>query len=145
MEGKKKYILTDETITYFGKTLYRIAKIETKEKGGFVEKEENLSQYGDAWVSGNAWVYGDAWVYGNAWVYGGKHITPPLYIQGSKHAITVNIPDIINIGCRPHTITEWLENYKTIGADNGYTPKQISEYGKYFVLIADILGETNVV
>lgn len=31
-----------------------------------MEKEENLSQDGDAEVYGNAWVYGNARVYGNA-------------------------------------------------------------------------------
>lgn len=34
--------------------------------GGYIEKEENLSQTGDAWVFDNAWVSGDAWVSDNA-------------------------------------------------------------------------------
>ena len=57
----KKYKLTKETKEYFGVTLYRIEAlmdfndIEKGEKGGFIEKEENLSQ-----VSGDARVYGDA-------------------------------------------------------------------------------------
>ena len=78
----KKFELTSETkINVFGKKLFRIKAlisfgcVEAGETGGWVEKEENLSQSGDAWVYGNAWVYdnakvcGDAWVYGNAWVY----------------------------------------------------------------------------
>ena len=28
--------------------------------GGWIEKEDNLSQEGDCWVFGDAWVYGDA-------------------------------------------------------------------------------------
>ena len=39
------------------------------ELGGYVEKEENVSQDGNAWVSGDARVYGNAWVHGNAKVY----------------------------------------------------------------------------
>ena len=67
----KKFELTSETKIHFGLTLYRIRAlvdfsfIKKGELGGFVEKEENLSQ-----VSGNAWVYGDARVSGNARVYG---------------------------------------------------------------------------
>ena len=33
--------------------------------GGFIEKESNLSQDGNARVSGDAWVSGDARVFGN--------------------------------------------------------------------------------
>ena len=67
-----KFELTTETKTVFGKTLFRIRAlvdlsfVKKGDLGGFVEKEENLYAYGDAWVSGNAQVYGNAWVYGNA-------------------------------------------------------------------------------
>lgn len=66
---KKDTILNDD-----GVKLYRIqsvidfGKIKTGALGGYIEKENNLSQYGDAWISGDAQVYGDAWVYGNAQV-----------------------------------------------------------------------------
>lgn len=65
----KKYELTSKTLQYKGCTLHRIkalkdfGSIKAGELGGWVEKEENLSQYG------NAWVYGDARVLGNAEVY----------------------------------------------------------------------------
>ena len=69
------YELTDETIKYDGRTLYRIKAlvdipyhgVKAGDLGGFIEKVENLQ--GDAWVSGNARVYGYAQVYGNAQVY----------------------------------------------------------------------------
>ena len=72
----KKYELTEETFTVFGKTLYRIravrdfGSVKTGEFGGYIEKEENLSHFGDAWVYGNAKVSGNAWVYGDARVSG---------------------------------------------------------------------------
>ena len=47
-------------------TLYRIEKINTKELGGYIENEKNLSQFGNCWVSGDAKVYGNAKVSGNA-------------------------------------------------------------------------------
>ena len=57
----KKFELTSETkINIFGKKLFRIkalisfADVEAGETGGWVEKEGNVNQ------SGNAWVYGDA-------------------------------------------------------------------------------------
>lgn len=59
----KKYELTAESIVKFGRTLYRIKAlvafggVEEGELGGFVEKEENLDQSGNAWVSGNAQVF----------------------------------------------------------------------------------------
>ena len=80
---EKKFILTDKfIISYSGKKLFQLKCVKTFEYanagdlGGYVEKEENLSQNGDAWicdnacVSGNARVSGDARVYGNAWVSG---------------------------------------------------------------------------
>lgn len=75
-----KYKLTDVKINFMGKTLFQIEAVKCfgdivkGQKGGFIEKESNLSQGGNAWVrgdakvSGNAEVYGDAEVYGNAWV-----------------------------------------------------------------------------
>ena len=71
-----KYRLTDETKILYGVTLHRIVcvtafgNVKRGEKGGWIEKEKNLSQDGDAWVCGNAWVCGDAWVCGNAEVCG---------------------------------------------------------------------------
>ena len=72
MKNKKYELLTDDTIELFGRKLYRIrAKIDfgsvkKGELGGYIEKEENLSHLGYAWVSDDARVYGDAEVYGNA-------------------------------------------------------------------------------
>ena len=68
----KKYELTTETKQFNGITLYRIKALITFSSivsgtlGGFIEKETNLTQDGNAWVYGNALVYGNAWVYGNA-------------------------------------------------------------------------------
>lgn len=80
----KKYELTEETVTVYGKTLYRIravrdfGSVKTGEFGGYIEKEENLSHFGDAWVYGNAKVYGDARVSGNAEVFNTRH----FFVQG---------------------------------------------------------------
>ena len=72
-----KYELTDNTKTFCGYTLHQVRylrdighNITAGDLGGWIEKEENLSQYGDAQVCDNAKVFGDAMVYGNAMVYG---------------------------------------------------------------------------
>ena len=50
----KKYELTEETVTVYGKTLYRIrevrdiASLKTGQYGGYREKEETRSQFGSA-------------------------------------------------------------------------------------------------
>lgn len=73
---EKKFELTENYIVNeFGTKLYQIKCIKTfkyaikGELGGYIEKEENLSQEDNARVYGNAWVYGNARVYGKAQVY----------------------------------------------------------------------------
>ena len=73
---EKKYKLTEETINVEGKTLYHIealrdfGDVKKGDKGGFIEKEDNLSQSDNCWVYGNAKVCDNAMVYGNAKVSG---------------------------------------------------------------------------
>lgn len=56
----KKYELTNESIEYLNRTLYRIralrdfGDVKTGDLGGFVESERNLSHYGDCWIFNNA-------------------------------------------------------------------------------------------
>ncbi|HEX9060876.1 MAG TPA: hypothetical protein VF941_11910 [Clostridia bacterium] len=108
-----KYKLTKNTVVnIFGKTLFQIealedfSDVEKGDLGGYIEKEENLSQEDDAWVYGNAWVsgnaqvsgdaqvygnarvygnaqvYGNARVYGNAWVYGNARVSGDAWVYG---------------------------------------------------------------
>ena len=72
----KKYELTTNTKMCFGRKLYQIkalkdfGDVKAGDLGGYIEKEENLSQDGIAWVFGNAYVYGNARVYDDAYVFG---------------------------------------------------------------------------
>ena len=91
----KKYELTAEFIEKWGKKLFRIkalisfGSVEVGELGGYVEKEDNLAQDGNAWVYGNARVCGDAEVYGdarvcgNAWVYGNARVCGDAEVYGN--------------------------------------------------------------
>ena len=73
-ERRRKYEFTGETDTvYVGvfpcnkeHVLHRIRCKTTGTLGGWIEKEENLSQKGMCWVDGNAKVFGDAVVKGDA-------------------------------------------------------------------------------
>ena len=76
----KKFELTTDRIEENGTALYRIkalidfGDVKASDLGGYVEKEENLSQSGNAWVYGNALVCDDAWVSNNAQVYGSARV-----------------------------------------------------------------------
>ena len=85
----KKFELTAEFVTnVFGKKLFRIkalvafGDVEKGELGGFIEKEDNLSHDGNAWVYGNARVFGNAQVYGNAWVFGNAQVYGNARVSG---------------------------------------------------------------
>lgn len=88
---EKKFILTDKfVINSFGIKLFQIKctksfKYAQKgDFGGYVEKEGNLDQENDAWVSGNAWVFGNALVSGNAWVSGNARVSGDADIENDN-------------------------------------------------------------
>ena len=72
----KKYELTTNTKMRFGRKLFQIkalvsfGDVAAGDLGGYIEKEENLSHDGDAWVYDRALIFGDAKVCGNAQVFG---------------------------------------------------------------------------
>ena len=155
----KKFEFTGETkILFNGTILHRIkALVEIKlgcfivkagDLGGWIEKEENLSQDGNAWVGGNAEVYGnarvygdtevygDAEVYGNAMVYGNAEVGGDSYVRkpehilvmgpmGSRHAYTTftgNKAGEIKVkcGCFFGDIPEFLDKVKKTHGDSKY-------------------------
>ena len=87
----KKFILTDETIDLFGVTLHRIkavrsfSNVKEGDLGGFVEKEDNISEYFDAWVWEDAKVYGNAQVRENAQVWGNAKVWGNAQVYGNAN------------------------------------------------------------
>lgn len=69
MMTNRKFKLTEEKVFYMDKILYRISAlkdfcdVKAGDRGGFIEKEENLSHEGNCWIYDNAFVYGDAGIY----------------------------------------------------------------------------------
>lgn len=74
-----KYRLTENSVTYRGKTLYQIEalkdfqikgdyplQIKKGELGGYIEKESNLSQTGNCWITEAVYVLDDARVENDA-------------------------------------------------------------------------------
>jgi hypothetical protein len=127
-----KWEFTGETKVEFGITLRRIRYPETREEGGWIEKESNLSLYGDAQVSGHARVFGHARVSGHARDHS------PLFIQGPRDAATNCKKGHIAIGCLIKTFAEWKAEYEQIGKNNGYSAEMIAKYGKIIDLFLEI-------
>lgn len=112
-----KYRLTDEKREYNGRTLYRIicvkafGEVKEGELGGWIEKEGNLSQSGNAWVRANAKVCDDAWISGNAIVSGSAVVSGHAKVFGNAkiggYAIVsdkVHIYGNAEISCRARVV-----------------------------------------
>ena len=128
MMNGKKYELTAEMKVVFGLTLYRIralvafGDVQAGDLGGWIEKEDNLSQYGDAWVYGNAWVYDDARVYGDAEVLKHVHLLT-IGAIGSRDSVTTFFRTKekkikVVCGCFYGTIAEFAEKVKQSHGDS---------------------------
>lgn len=119
----KKYELTEETLTVSEKTLYRIRAVrdfgfvKTGEFGGYIEKEENLSHFGNAWICGDAKVFGNARVSGNAWFSGNAEVfnTRHFFVQGP-------------IGSRDGYVTFYRTKDDTVGVRCGCFSGSLQEF-----------------
>ena len=155
----KKFELTTESITFLGRTLFRIkalipfGDVEAGELGGYIEKEENLSNEGDAWVYDNARVCDNARVYGNAWVYGNARVCDNAEVYGDAEVCgnadiatisgfgseyrtttffrTKNNEIAVKCGCFYGTLAEFREKVKETHGDN--------RYAKEYLMIADLM------
>lgn len=87
----QKFELTEDVIIFDGKRLRRVralrsfGSIQEGEVGGWVEKEENLSDEGWAWISDDAMVMGNARVQDDAKVFGYAKINGNAIIQGDAY------------------------------------------------------------
>jgi hypothetical protein len=107
-----------------------IANTATVEDSVYIGPDARV--FGDAWVHGNAQVCGSARVFGDAWV------ETPLFIQGTKHGVSNSSYGKLSIGCVTLTFAEWKKQYRALGKREGYTEKQIKEYGAIIALATKI-------
>ena len=101
---KKYELVAEQKINWFGRTLFRIracidfittscGEVHAGDLGGYIEKENNLSQNGKAWVFGdakvfnNAEVFGDAEVWGNAQVCGNARVWDNAQVFGDAQVL----------------------------------------------------------
>ena len=126
----KKFELTAEFVTnVFGKKLFRIkalvafGNVEKGELGGFIEKEDNLSHSGNAWVSGNAQVSGNA---DYAVVTGfGRYFRATTFFRCKDKILRVQC------GCFYGDLAQFR---KIVKKTHGY-----SKYAKEYLAIADLM------
>ena len=155
----KKFELTANSKMCLGKKLFQIkalisfGNVEEGDLGGFIEKEDNLSQYGNAWVYDNARVYGNAWVYGNAEVYdnarvsGNAEVSGNAWVYGNEDYTTIKgfgrncrnttffkseDGDVkVVCGCFYGTLDEFRKKVKETHGD--------SKYATEYLMIADLM------
>jgi hypothetical protein len=120
----RKFELTTDTKMRFGKKLFRIkapidfGNVKAGEKGGYIEKEENLSQCGDAEVYGNA-------DYATAKGFGSEYRTTTFFKLKDSNEIGVRC------GCFYGTLKEFKEKVKET---HGETKK-----AKEYLILADLM------
>ena len=97
--------------------------IKKGDLGGWIEKENNLSQ------NDNSWIYGSAVISGSAMISGSARIkTSPINIIGLIYNITA-YNDYIQIGCYLHTIKEWEKIFKEgLYRDEVKSDKEYNQY-----------------
>ena len=112
------------------------AGVKAGDVGGFIEKEENLSQYGDALVGGDARVHDNAMVYGNARVCGNDVIKSSkeiLNILNLKYNLTITPQNIVG-GCRSFTHEEFENLTLEKCNDKTWTENELKAYKMAFEL-----------
>ena len=137
----KKFELTTDRINKNGTALYRIKAlidfwdVRAGDLGGYVEKEENLSQYGSAWVSDNAFVLGNARVSDNAWVSGDTLVCGNAQVYGNAHiygnARVYDNADYIYLkgfGSHSHSMTMFRGENENIYVSCGYFSGTLQEF-----------------
>lgn len=61
----------------------------------------------------------------------GCDVPKSLFISTSSHTVSYWGEDVIQIGCKRCTISEWQKHFRKIGEDEGYSPKQMEECRVY--------------
>ena len=80
---------------------------------------------------------GDGCQLGNECQLGnGCDVPKSLFVSASRHTVSYWGEDVIQIGCKRYTISEWQKHFQKIGEAEGYSPEQIEEYKGYIDLIA---------
>lgn len=136
---KKFELVAEHKINFLEKTLYRIMAcssfttvtgnvVKVGDFGGYVEKENNLSHEGNAWIGDDARIYGGAHVDGNAQIRGNALIRGNAdHYQcgpiGSREDFTTFFKGkdggvYVSCGCFYGTMDQFLTKVKNEHGDN---------------------------
>ena len=103
----------------------------------------NWCKLGNGCELGNWCKLGDGCKLGNGCKLGyecklgdGCDVPKSLFISASRHTVSYWGEDVIQIGCKRYTISEWQKHFRKIGEAEGYSPEQMEEYKGYIDLIA---------
>ena len=97
----------------------------------------NRCKLGNWCKLGNRCKLGDECELGNWCELGNRCDVPKsLFISASRHTVSYWGEDVIQIGCKRYTISEWQKHFRKIGEAEGYSPEQMEEYKGYIDLIA---------
>ena len=97
----------------------------------------NECELGNGCELGNWCKLGDECELGNWCELGNRCDVPKsLFISASRHTVSYWGEDVIQIGCKRYTISEWQKHFRKIGEAKGYSPEQMEEYKGYINLIA---------
>lgn len=120
------------------KTLY----LWIDEKGWTPFQYNELSELTKEFVSRNIKLgagckLGDECELGAGCKLGNNEIAPKaLFINASRHTVSYWGDEVIQIGCKRFSISEWQQHFQKIGKAENYTSDQIEEYKGYIDLIA---------
>ena len=137
----KKFEFTGETKTisllFRTATLHRIRAVaefglvKIGDLGGWIEKEENLSHEGKAWVCGDAKVWGNAEVWGNAKVCGDAEVWGNAKVCGDAEVFSASHVLVIGaIGSRDDFTTFFRDKDNEITVKCGCFLGKIDEFLK---------------
>lgn len=112
-------------------------------KLGYECKLGNLCELGNGCELGNRCELGNGCELGNWCKLGyecklgdGCDVPKSLFISASRHTVSYWGEDVIQIGCKRYTISEWQKHFRKIGEAEGYSTEQMEEYKGYIDLIA---------
>ena len=134
-EVKRIKLIGTEVVLRRIRAVTAFGVVEAGDIGGWIEKEENLSHDGSAWVHSSAWVYGDARVYGDAevcgdaWVYGDARVHGNARVYGDAEVYSANhIFSIGPVGSRDGHTTFYRCKNKKIEVRCGCFNGRIEEF-----------------
>ena len=106
-------------------------------KLGYECKLGNWCKLGDRCELGNGCELGNWCKLGYECKLGdGCDVPKSLFISASRHTVSYWGEDVIQIGCKRYTISEWQKHFRKIGEAEGYSTEQMEEYKGYIDLIA---------